>query len=329
LAAEFIEAKRRVILAAEAKMEHFEQLLRERPRLVGLWRYWWNWYRVRRADWLTRAYLEQVRAWKKQLRAWENEGTLDAHLKECNIIAKNVDTIEDGLEVIETELRETLDLARERSWKIRYPKPHIFMEGWIGAIHDRYPIIKSWIKRIREELPSAWINFVYVIFYSYISWDSKRHVEAHLESMCINSKGVKVKVKELANKILRAFVEQFNYERPLLRAQMAKPPYEGELGNKNAGDYWCWGVEWETEVNYNVADKDTEEKRGFDNYGGGRLEPSRSSVMQALKQVPMRLEVFDFDYVSLRRVLQVDVPARWWELTFMQLLEILDIKVKR
>jgi hypothetical protein len=156
----------------------------------------------------------------------------------------------------------------------------------------------------------------------------KRHVEAHLESACINSEKVKVKVKEYANKILRAFVEQVNYER-ILRAQMGKPPYEGELGNENAGDYWYWGVEWETEVNYSVADRDTDEKRGKDNYGGGRLVPSRLSVMQAPKQVPMRLEVFDFDYVALRRVLQVDVAARWWELGLTEMLKILGIEVKR
>jgi hypothetical protein len=324
-----LEVKRKVILNAEVKMAHFEQLLRERPRLAGIWRYWWNYYRVRRADWYTRLWLEEVRAMKKSLRSWEQQGLLEQHLKDTEVMAKNCDVIEDGLKIIEVELKETLELARERNWKVRYPRPQVTMEGWIGSIHGRYPIIREWIKRIREELPAAWINFVYVIFYSYISWDSKRHVEAHLESMCINSKGVKVKVKELANNILRAFVEQVNYEHPLLRRQMAKPPYEGELGNKHAGDYWYWGVEWETEVNYNVADKDTDEKRGFDNYGGGRIEPSRLSVMQAPKQVPMRLEVFDFDYVSLRRVLQVDVPARWWELTLMELLKILGIEVKR
>jgi hypothetical protein len=328
LAIDAIGAKRAVILAAEAKIDHFAKLMQENPRLARLYQYWMQWYIVRRADWTTRAYLEEVRGWKRQLHTWENEGTVDEHLKEITVIAKNLEIIEDGLQVIETELRETLELARERQWKVRYPKPQTTMEGWIGSIHQRYPIIKEWIRRIREELPAAWMNFVYVIFYSYTSWDRKRHVEAHLESACINSEKVKVKVKEYANKILRAFVEQVNYER-ILRAQMGKPPYEGELGNENAGDYWYWGVEWETEVNYSVADRDTDEKRGKDNYGGGRLVPSRLSVMQAPKQVPMRLEVFDFDYVALRRVLQVDVAARWWELGLTEMLKILGIEVKR
>jgi len=328
LAIDAIGAKRAVILAAEAKIDHFAKLMQENPRLARLYQYWMQWYIVRRADWTTRAYLEEVRGWKRQLHTWENEGTVDEHLKEITVIAKNCEIIEDGLAVIETELRETLDLARDRQWRVRYPKPQTTMEGWIGSIHQRYPIIKEWIRRIREELPAAWMNFVYVIFYSYTSWDRKRHVEAHLESACINSEKVKVKVKEYANKILRAFVEQVNYER-ILRAQMGKPPYEGELGNENAGDYWYWGVEWETEVNYSVADRDTDEKRGKDNYGGGRLVPSRLSVMQAPKQVPMRLEVFDFDYVALRRVLQVDVAARWWELGLTEMLKILGIEVKR
>ena len=328
MAIDAIGAKRAVILAAEAKIDHFAKLMQENPRLARLYQYWMQWYIVRRADWTTRAYLEEVRGWKRQLHTWENEGTVDEHLKEITVIAKNCEIIEDGLAVIETELRETLDLARDRQWRVRYPKPQTTMEGWIGSIHQRYPIIKEWIRRIREELPAAWMNFVYVIFYSYTSWDRKRHVEAHLESACINSEKVKVKVKEYANKILRAFVEQVNYER-ILRAQMGKPPYEGELGNENAGDYWYWGVEWETEVNYSVADRDTDEKRGKDNYGGGRLVPSRLSVMQAPKQVPMRLEVFDFDYVALRRVLQVDVAARWWELGLTEMLKILGIEVKR
>ena len=328
MAIDAIGAKRAVILAAEAKIDHFAKLMQENPRLARLYQYWMQWYIVRRADWTTRAYLEEVRGWKRQLHTWENEGTVDEHLKEITVIAKNCEIIEDGLAVIETELRETLDLARDRQWRVRYPKPQTTMEGWIGSIHQRYPIIKEWIRRIREELPAAWMNFVYVIFYSYTSWDMKRHVEAHLESACINSEKVKVKVKEYANKILRAFVEQVNYER-ILRAQMGKPPYEGELGNENAGDYWYWGVEWETEVNYSVADRDTDEKRGKDNYGGGRLVPSRLSVMQAPKQVPMRLEVFDFDYVALRRVLQVDVAARWWELGLTEMLKILGIEVKR
>jgi len=323
LAAEFIEAKRRVILAAEAKMEHFEQLLRERPRLAGLWRYWWNWYRVRRADWLTRVYVEQVREWKKQLRTWETNGTIDEHLRECSIIAKNVDTIEDGLQVIETELKETLDLARERNWHVRYPKPQTTMEGWISSIHDRYPIIKQWIKRIREELPAAWIDFVYVIYYAYTSPGMKRHLEAHLESKCVNSKEVKEKVKELANKILRAFVSaprlvageiRPGYETPLLRAAMAKPPWEGKI--ISGQNMWQWGIQYNAEINYNLAEN--------------RVQPSETpGQIKVFKTVPMRLELFDYDYAQLRSYLEKEVPAQWWQKTLTELLELLGIEVER
>jgi hypothetical protein len=304
-------------------MEHFEQLLRERPRLVGLWRYWWNWYRVRRADWLTRAYVEQVREWKKQLRTWETNGTIDEHLRECSIIAKNVDTIEDGLQVIETELKETLDLARERNWHVRYPKPQTTMEGWISSIHDRYPIIKQWIKRIREELPAAWIDFVYVIYYAYTSPGMERHLEAHLESKCVNSKEVKEKVKELANKILRAFVSaprlvageiRPGYETPLLRAAMAKPPWEGKI--ISGQNMWQWGIQYNAEINYNLAEN--------------RVQPSETpGQIKVFKTVPMRLELFDYDYAQLRSYLEKEVPAQWWQKTLTELLELLGIEVER
>ena len=151
-----IDAKRQVILAAEAKIEHFAALMQENPRLARLYEYWMRWYTVRRADWLTRAYLEQVRGWRHQIRIWTNQDSLDQHLNECNIIAKNLDTIEDGLQIIEAELKQTLELAREREWRIRYPKPQTTMAGWISSIHERYPIIREWIRRIREELPAAW-----------------------------------------------------------------------------------------------------------------------------------------------------------------------------
>ena len=323
MAADAIEAKRRVILAAEAKMEHFEQQLIDRPRLAGLWRYWWNWYRVRRADWLTRAYLEQVRAWKKQLRAWEQQDVLDEHLRECNIIAKNLETIEDGLSVIETELKETLELARERSWKIRYPKPQTTMEGWIGSIHDRYPIIREWIRRIREELPAAWIAIVFVIYYAYTSPGMERHLEAHLESKCVNSKQAKEKVKELANKILRAFVAaprviggeiRPGYESPLLRKAMSKPPYEGRI--IEGQNMWQWGIQYGAQINYNLADN--------------RVQPSETPAeIRVFKTVKMICELFDYDYAQLRSYLEKQVPALWWQKTLTELLELLGIEVSR
>jgi hypothetical protein len=281
------------------------------------------WYRVRRADWLTRVYLEQVQCWKAQLITWEQENTLDQHLKECEIITKNVSVIEDGLEIIETELKDTLELARERNWRVRYPKPQTTMEGWIGSIHDRYPKIKQWIQRIREELPKAWIDFVYVIYYAYTSPGAERHLEAHLESKCINSQEVKAKVKELANKILRAFVAvprvvagemRPGYESPLLRADMAKTPYEGRI--IQGQNMWQWGIQYGAQINYMAADK--------------RVVPSETAgETKAFRTLKMICELFDFDYAQLRSYKEAEVPAHWWQLTLDELLEILGIEVER
>ena len=323
MAVDAIGAKRAVILAAEQRMDYFLRQITERPRLAGLWRYWFMWYRVRRADWQTRAYIEQLRNWKRLLHTWEAEEAIDEHLRETQVIAKNLETIEDVLTLIETELRETLTLARDRQWKVRYPKPQTTMEGWIGSIHSRYPIIKEWIKRIREELPAAWIDFVYVIYYAYTSPGMERHLEAHLESKCVNSKEVKAKVKEMANKVLRAFVSaprlvageiRPGYEQPLLRAEMAKSPWEGRI--IQGQNMWQWGIQYGAQINYNLADK--------------RVQPSETpSEIKAFKTVPMRLELFDFDYSSLRSYLEKDVPAQWWQMTLTEMLEFLGIEVER
>jgi hypothetical protein len=318
-----IETKHKVIRAAEDKIAHFDQLIIERPKYRRLWEYWRSWYVVRRDDWLSMAWLEQVREWKRRLRAWEREGTITKHLQEAERIGKNVDAIEDGLSVIETELKQVLDMARERNWRIRYPKPQTTMEGWIGSIHDRYPIIKQWIHRIREELPRAWIDFVYVIYYAYTSPGAERHLEAHLESKCQNPKEVKTKVKELANKILRAFVAaprvvageiKPGYDSPLLRADMANPPYEGKI--IQGQNMWQWGVQWNAEINYMVAEK--------------RVAPSESTgEIAAPRSVPIRLEIFDYDYAQLRSYKEAELPALWWQLTLEQLLELLEIEVER
>jgi hypothetical protein len=260
---------------------------------------------------------------KKSLRSWEQQGLLEQHLRDTEVMAKNCDVIEDGLKIIEVELKETLELARERNWKVRYPRPQVTMEGWISSIHDRYPIIKEWIKRIREELPAAWISFCYVIYYAYTSPGAERHLEAHLESKCINNKDVKAKVKELANKILRAFVAaprvvageiRPGYAQPLLRSAMAKPPYEGRIiENQNL---WQWGVSWVSVINYMSADK--------------RVIPSENEgEIKVFKEVPIRCEVFDYDFAQLRSYVEAEVPATWWLLTLEKLLEILGIEIER
>jgi hypothetical protein len=151
----------------------------------------------------------------------------------------------------------------------------------------------------------------------------ERHLEAHLESKCVNSKEVKAKVKEMANKILRAFVSaprlvageiRPGYETPLLRKEMAKPPWEGRI--ISGQNMWQWGIQYGAQINYNLADK--------------RVQPSETpSEKKAYKTVKMVCELFDYDFVTLRSYLEKEVPAQWWNLTLTQLLELLDIEVER
>jgi hypothetical protein len=329
MAVVLIEEIRRNILEAEKRIAYFEAQLKERPNYAALWQYWLNWYVVNRADWYTQLYLEQVQGYKAALQGWEHEGTLDQHMREGDVISRNVATIEDGLAILETELDSARKTAEERKWRIRYPKPYTTMTDWVDALKKRYPIIADWIQKIRDELPQAWIDFVYVIYYEYTSRDSERHLEAHLESKCINNEQVRVKVKEIANKLLRAFVEapravdgtvKPGYAQPMLRKDMAKSPYEGQIPEdedewKAATEKWRWGIEFMKTINYSVAEK--------------RIVPSETPAPKPGKEVAMRLEIFDYDYHTYRSYRDVNVPARWWTLTVDELLKILGIKRRR
>jgi hypothetical protein len=234
-----------------------------------------------------------------------------------------VETIESSLEAITPELQQIMELAREREWRVRYPKPQTTMAGWISSIHERYPIIKEWIRRIKEEIPATWISIVYVLYYAYTSPGSERHLEAHLETLIVNDEKILPKVKEMANKVLRAFVAaprivagetRPGYEQPLLRAEMAKPPYEGRITQSQ--NLWQWGLQLGAEINYNVGDR-------------GRIEQAEEKRVQVKKTVPMRLEVFDYDFITIRSYLEVNVPALWWTLPIEKLLELLHIEQER
>ncbi len=147
-------AKRERIKYIEERMDYFSRMMKERPRLYGIWRYWWHWYRVSRADWQTRLWHEELRAWKKEIRGWEATGTVEAHSDRAEVIRKNVMAVEDGIVIIRRELSETIKLARARDWHIRYPRPYRTMERWIMTIRSRFRTIRYWIKRIIEELPA-------------------------------------------------------------------------------------------------------------------------------------------------------------------------------
>lgn len=313
------EAKRKVIVAAEERMDYFLKQIQERPKLRGLWLYWFHWYRVRRADWYTRLWLEQLQAYAAALQKWENESTLNKHMREIERIIKNIDAIEDSMEVIKTELQDSLELAREKEWKIRYPRPYRTMEQWISAIHDRYREIIEWIRRVRGVLPKVWINFVYVIYYAYTSPGAERHLEAHFEGECFRNKEVQAIVKKLANKILRQWVAaprivggevRPGYAVPLLQREMSKPPYEGK---KHSGqNLWQWGIQWESAINYYVADYRV-------------VEAPSSGEPQAKIEQTLRLELFDYDYAQLRKYNEYNVPAEWWKFSLEQLREMLDL----
>jgi hypothetical protein len=337
MAADAIDALRKKILDSEERIAYFERQLKERPNYTALWLYWLTWYQVNRIDTYTQMYLAQVQRYKALLQRWEQEGTTDQHLKDADVIAKNVGTIEDGLAILDLEIGASRKIASERDWHIRYPKPYTTMVDWIDDIKKRYPIIAEWIAKIRDELPQAWIDFVYVIYYEYSSRETQRHLEAHLESKCINKEQVKVKVKEMANKVLLAFIAaprvanggyKPGYAQPMLRREMADAPYQGQIpydsrlsAKENqdlwvgATEKWRWGIEFMKAINYNLEE--------------GRIINSEQPAPKPGKEVAMRLEIFDYDYHSYRSYREANVPARWWTTTLDELLKILGIKRRR
>jgi hypothetical protein len=315
-------AKKDVVQRAEQRMDYFLQQMKTRPQLTGIWTYWFHWYRVRRADWQTRLWLEQLRDWKREIRALEKAGTLNQNIARAERIRKNVDAVQDGMAVISQELDETNTLARQREWRIRFPTPHETMRRWISLVRRRYRQLHYWIDLILEELPRPWKSFVYVIYYAYTSPGAERHLEAHLEGECQRNEKVQDTVKRLANKLLRLWVAsptltpegktKPGYAVPLLQSEMARAPYEGR---KISGQsMWQWGVQWESAVNYDVKD-----------HRVVKAEPR----FQTKKTVTLRLELFDFDYAQLRKYNEYEVPALWWQLSDVALLTRLGLRAER
>jgi len=313
------EAKREVITRAEQRMDYFLQQMKDRPQLTGIWRYWFSWYRVRRADWQSRLWLEELRAWKREIRKLERTGTLNQNLDRTERIRRNVESIQDGMTIIKMELEDTRKEARTRNWRIRFPKPHETMTRWIRLIIRRYRRLRYWIRLIQEELPRPWKSFVYVIYYAYTSPGAERHLEAHLEGECQRNEKVQETVKRLANKLLRLWVAaptvtaegktKPGYAVPLLQSEMAKPPYEGK---KVSGQtLWSWGVQWESAVNYTLKEN--------------RVVKAEPKV-QTKEKVTLRFELFDYDYAQLRKYNEYEVPALWWELPEQELLHKVGLK---
>ena len=312
--------KRDLIARAEARMDYFLNQMKARPQLTGIWTYWFHWYRVRRADWQTRLWLEELRDWKGELRRYEKAGTMAEHLDRTEGIRRNTEAVQDGMRWIRTELTETRHLASARRWHIRFPRPHATMIRWLGSVSRRYRTLRYWINRIKEELPAAWKSFVYVIYYAYTSPGAERHLEAHLEGECKRDKKVQEIVKRLANKLLRLWVAtpttnekgvKPGYAVPMLQSEMAKPPYEGRKIQDQA--MWEWGVQWEAAVNYNVSDK--------------RIIKAEPKT-EAKKTTMLRFELFDYDYAQLRKYNEYEVSATWWELPEPELLKLVGLEEK-
>jgi len=294
-------AKRERIRRAVDRMDYFSRMMTERPQLYGIWFYWFNWWRVQRADWQTRLYLEELREWKREIRGWAKP---EEHLDRAEVIRKNLEAVEDGITVIRHELRETRREARIRAWHIRFPHPHATMTRWISAITRRFRRIRYWIKRIREELPIQWKMLVYVIYYAYTLPGAERHLEAHLEGQCHVAEAVQEKVKKIANKILRQWVAKIRYAIPLLTSGMEKPPYEG---TKTVGtSHWNWGIQWRK-----------------------RLREARlveaPAKLEVKEQQTLHWELYDYDYNSFRAEDTAVVPAVFWELSQEELEKRLKI----
>lgn len=308
--------KREVVQRAEQRMDYFLQQIKTRPQLTGIWTYWFHWYRVRRADWQTRLWLEQLRTWKREIRKWQKP---EEHLARAERIRKNVEAVQDGMTIIRRELTDTRRQARARNWHIRFPKPHETMTRWISFTIKRYARLRYWIKLILEELPRPWKSFVYVIYYAYTSPGAERHLEAHLEGECQRNEKVQETVKRLANKLLRLWVisptitpegkARPGYAVPLLQSEMAKPPYEGR--KVSGQSLWQWGVQWESAINYTVK-----EKRVI------RAEPR----VQTKEKGTLRFELFDYDFAQLRKYNEYEVPALWWQLSEKELLSRVGLK---
>jgi len=302
---EALERKRRDIRRSEERMDYFERQMTERPRLLGIWRYWFHWYRVRRAEWLTRLWLEELREWKREILEDLPDLADEDKLERSRVIEGNVHVIEDGITVILTELRDTEREARAREWRIRFPRPYPTMIRWLVGVRGRIGPIRRWIREVLNELPARWKSFVYVIYYAYTAPGKERHLEAHLEGQCHRTKEVQDKVKELANKLLVQWVQKpivtvkgvekpGGYGVPLTEPPgILGPPYEGVFREGYAE--WEWGVQWEASVEEGVI--------------AYEVPPA----VETKETVTLEFEVYDYDYNTVRMYQTYDVPARWWE----------------
>lgn len=142
--------------------------------------------------------------------------------------------------------------------------------------------------RLERKKEHLWINFVYVIYYSYAG--VTRHLEAHYESQCLTMEDVKKTVKNLAYNLLRKWVTKVGYAVPLLTGLTARDEGSASYGESQ----WKWGVQWGKQTK--VTD-----------------------------HVTVQLEVFDFDYDMVRREADHTLPLEWWTIPQEELEKLLGI----
>lgn len=315
-----IAEARRQIAYSESRLAYHYRMMQERPKLEGIYRYWFHYFAERRRNWLTRLWLIECKEWKKEVRTTLEPPTsplsLPERLRRAEVIRKNVKTVEDSLTFLLKEEEQTEKLARERNWHIRFPVPHTTMLSWIRAKRRRIKRIRYWMAEIIAELPAMWKNFVYVIYYAYTLPGAERHLEAHLEGQCHTSKTVQAKVKAVANRLLRKWVAKplstkggvtkLGYAVPMLTSGMEKPPYEGT--KMSGASRWEWGVQWEAAL-----------------HPGGTITPSEPGTETKETQI-LTFELYDYDYARQRIFAQFKVPAVFWELPEEELDQLIGVE---
>ena len=267
---------RRVIISLRRSLRALEGWQTRERRILrryGVWFYWFHWWRVRRAEW-------QTRLWLQTLRAFKVEAERGVTVERADAIRTQLTTIEGGIEWILAEIKETERIAKEREWKVGWPRPYPTMARWISSVYGRLSPIRRLIREILELLLARWIEFAYVIYYAYTLPGGERHLEAHFESQCYDNEAVKDAVKTLASSVLRRWVTSVKYAVPLLSGLTAEVKGKRVVGLAE----WEWGVQW--------GESKTETKR----------------------EVHLRLEVYDYDYDRVRREAAITLPLEWWKM---------------
>ncbi len=299
------ERKRSELRFSEERMDYYNSMLTWRlptfPSVIdyayaqrlrsrrSIYFYWFHWYRVRRAEWLTHIWYQSLQAIDKELSRDLPLRSPVTH-KRARAIELQVDIIEGASQPLLEGLRETEREARARNWRIRWPARFPTMQRWISSVYGRLGPITRLIKAIRDKLKEIiekWIEFVYVIYYSYTRAGMLRHLEAHFESTCLDLDEVKDTVKTLAGKLLRRWVTRVKYAVPLLsgltkedEGHVIRPPNE-----------WQWGIQWEGQ---------------WGRWGTLKYEKKEFNKLD--------IHIYDFDYNRVRREASIIVPPAWWVL---------------